>query len=113
MENFKTCGNSSRKQNLKKYQKTSCISLPGSTVTKYFAFSLAISVSFPLSLYQYVLRPRCGLGQTLKFLDAGFGNRTRFINITEREYHNQEKQFKGQFLDSFLVPETDMIFGDE
>ena len=58
-------------------------------------------MSLALSLCQYVLRPRRGLGQASLSLEAP---RLQALETGPR--------YKGLVLGSFLAPETDMIFGD-
>ena len=75
-------------------------------------------MSHALSLCQYVLRPRRGLGQASPSLEAprfaGFGN-TGPLSSTQqkgKDCHDQTSRNKGLVLGSFLAPETDMIFRD-
>ena len=69
-----------------------------------------------MSLCQYVLRPRRGLGQALQSLEA-----PRLQALETRDlFHQQNRKgkivmtktsrYKGLVLGSFLVPEIDMIF---
>ena len=71
-----------------------------------------------MSLCQYVLRPRRGLGQASQSLEA-----PRLQALETRDlFHQQNRKgkivmtktsrYKGLVLGSFLVPEIDMIFGD-
>ena len=70
-----------------------------------------------MSLCQYVLRPRRGLGQASQSLEA-----PRQALETRDLFHQQNRKgkivmtktsrYKGLVLGSFLVPEIDMIFGD-
>ena len=71
-----------------------------------------------MSLCQYVLRPRRGLGQASQSLEA-----SRLQALETRDlFHQQNRKgkivmtktsrYKGLVLGSFLVPEIDMIFGD-
>ena len=75
-------------------------------------------MSLALSLCQYVLRPRRGLGQASPSLEVprlqALETRDSFINITGRGKIVMIKtsRYKGLVLGSFLAPETDMIFGD-
>ena len=77
-----------------------------------------VPVSLALSLCQYVLRPRRGLGQASPSLEA-----PRLQALETRDlFHQQNRKgkivmtktsrYKGLVLGSFLVPEIDMIFGD-
>ena len=75
-------------------------------------------MSLALSLCQYVLRPRRGLGQASPSLEAP---RLQALEIRQL-FHQQNRKGKivmikasryiGLVLGSFLVPQTDMIFGD-
>ena len=75
-------------------------------------------MSLALSLCQYVLRPRRGLGQASPSLDAP---RLQALEIRQL-FHQQNRKGKsvmikasrymGLVLGSFLAPQTDMIFGD-
>ena len=68
-----------------------------------------------MSLCQYVLRLRRGLGQASPSLEA-----PRLQALETRDFfhkHNRKGKivmirYKGLVLGSFLAPETDMIFGD-
>ena len=88
------------------------------TSTILYSFESAQSVSLALSLCQYVLRPRRGLGQASPSLEA-----PRLQALETRDlFHQQNRKgkivmtktsrYKGLALGSFLAPEIDMIFGD-
>ena len=75
-------------------------------------------MSLALSLCQYVLRPRRGLGQASPSLEAPRLQALETGSLSStyqkgKDCHDRDKQVQGtSFLGSFLAPETDMIFGD-
>ena len=74
-------------------------------------------MSLALSLCQYVLRPRRGLGQASPSLEAPrlHALETRGLfhqkNRKGKIVMTKTSRYKGLVLGSFLAPEIDMIFG--
>ena len=72
-------------------------------------------MSLALSLCQYILRPRRGLGQASPSLEA-----PRLQALETFHEHSRKgkivmiktSRYMGLVMGSFLAPETDMIFGD-